>query len=230
MANNTKTLRHVGFIMDGNGRWAKSKGKSRNYGHIEGSNRVEEIVTACFSMGIECVSLYAFSTENWARPKEEVDKILGILKTFLTKHKKALLKNQVRLVVSGDKTKLPLDVQLKISDVESITSKFSGRTLNVAVNYGGRQDIVNAVNSLISKGETTVTEQSLNSMLYTGELPEIDLVIRTSGEQRLSNFFIWQTAYAELYFTEVLWPDFSKEELEKAVKWYYTRERRFRNV
>lgn len=225
-----KTPRHIGFIMDGNGRWAKKQNKPRNFGHVKGADRVDEIVSACFERGVECVSLYAFSTENWQRPKEEVDKIIAILKKFLTVYINKLIKNKIRIIFSGDVSVLPSDVYaLILKDVEQ-TAHFKDRTLNIAVNYGGRQEILKAVNELINSNVNSVSESEFSSHLYTSGLPDIDLVVRTSGEQRISNFFIWQIAYSELYYTDVLWPDFDTQELDKALTWYSLRNRRFGKI
>ncbi len=221
---------HVGFIMDGNGRWAKQRNKPRNFGHKKGADRVEEIVSASFSYGVKCVSLYAFSTENWSRPKEEVDKILEILSKFLNKYLKTLLKNQIKLVVSGDLSRLPLDLQKSIKERIEITSSFEDRILNIAINYGSKQEITQAVNALLKSGKTEIAESDIENNLYTKGLPDVDLVVRTSGEQRLSNFFLWQCAYAEFYFTDVMWPDFNESELLKAFNWFNDRDRRFGKV
>lgn len=217
---------HIGFIMDGNGRWAKKQGKPRNYGHQKGADKVEDVVTWCFEAGVKYVSLYAFSCENWGRPKEEVDKIISLLVKFLKKYTKTLIKNEIRLVVSGDISVFDSDIIESIKKAEELTSHFKERTLNIAINYGGRQEIVSAVNNLIDKGEA-VSIESLSNQLAVRGIPDIDLVVRTSGEIRISNFYLWQIAYAELYFTDVLWPDFSKEEFENALIWYSNRNRRF---
>lgn len=226
MVENIIIPNHVGFIMDGNGRWAKKQGKPRNYGHVKGADKVEEVVSWSFEAGIKVVTLYAFSSENWGRPKEEVDKILDLLVKFLNKYSSSLVKNQIRLVVSGDVTGLSDTLQKAIKSVEEKTSKFLDRTLNIALNYGGRQEIVTASNNLIKKG-VEITEKTLTEELSTRGIPDIDLVIRTSGEQRISNFYLWQIAYAELYFTEVLWPELDKNEFDKALSWYSSRNRRF---
>jgi undecaprenyl diphosphate synthase len=226
MVENIIIPNHVGFIMDGNGRWAKKQGKPRNYGHVKGADKVEEVVSWSFEAGIKVVTLYAFSSENWGRPKEEVDKILDLLVKFLNKYSSSLVKNQIRLVVSGDVTVLSDTLQKAIKSVEEKTSKFLDRTLNIALNYGGRQEIVTASNNLIKKG-VEITEKTLTEELSTRGIPDIDLVIRTSGEQRVSNFYLWQIAYAELYFTEVLWPELDKNEFDKALSWYSSRNRRF---
>lgn len=218
--------RHVGFIMDGNGRWAKKQGKPRNFGHIKGADKVEEVVNWCFNEGVKCVTLYAFSSENWGRPKEEVDKILELLVKFLKKYLTSLIKNEIRLVVSGDLSPLSDELKKAIKNAEDKTASFSGHTLNIALSYGGRQEIVCAVNNLIEKGEK-ITENSLSLELSKRGIPDLDLVVRTSGEQRVSNFYLWQIAYAELYFTDALWPEFTKEEFDKAINWYTSRNRRF---
>lgn len=226
MQENKIIPRHVGFIMDGNGRWAKKQGKPRNYGHTKGADKVEEVVAWSFEAGIKVVTLYAFSSENWGRPKEEVDKILELLVKFLKKYSNSLVKNQIRLVVSGDITVLDKNLQDEIIKVEEKTSKFLDKTLNIALNYGGRQEIVTATNNLIKKG-VEITEASLSEELSKRNIPDMDLVIRTSGEQRISNFYLWQIAYAELYFTEALWPELDKNEFDKALNWYLGRNRRF---
>ncbi len=225
-----KIPRHIGFIMDGNGRWAKQRNKPRNFGHIHGSNRIDEVVTACLDAGVECVSLYAFSTENWARPKEEVDKIFDILYKFLNQYGKKLMANKVRLKISGDYSKFPKKIIDLIEKRLEETKNFENRILNIAINYGSKQEILMAVNNLIKSGKEVITESDFSSALYTKDLPDIDLVVRTSGEQRVSNFFLWQIAYAELYFTPVLWPDFDKNELMKAIEWYSSRDRRYGKV
>ncbi len=218
--------RHVGFIMDGNGRWAKQRNKPRNFGHKKGAENVEKVVSACFKLGVECISLYAFSTENWARPEKEVNAIMDLLQKFLVKYKKTLLSNEIRLIVSGDRSRLSDALSEKIADVETITSSFS-KILNIAINYGAKQEIISAVNNILKDGLTSVSEEDFEKYLYTKDIPPIDLVVRTSGEQRISNFFLWQSAYAEFYFTDVLWPDFSEEEVKKAIDSYALRNRRF---
>ena len=222
--------RHVGIIMDGNGRWAKQRGKPRSYGHKKGADVIDEVVTACFERGADAVSLYAFSTENWARPKEEVDAIFGLLGILIDKKLAKLIKNEVKLIISGDISSLPESLRKKCSNAVQKSGKFKGKVLNVALNYGSRAEITRAVNVALGSGKTEITEEDISAGLYTAGLPDIDLVIRTSGEMRLSNFFLWQCAYAEFYFTDVLWPDFHKEELDKAFEWYSHRKRRFGGV
>lgn len=222
--------RHVGIIMDGNGRWAKLRGKPRSYGHKKGADIIDEVVSACFDGGTEVVSLYAFSTENWVRPKEEIETIFGLLGILLDKKFSRLVKQRVRLIISGDITPLPEKLRVKCLNAIEKTKDFTGRTLNVALNYGSRTEITRACNLALRSGKTEITEEDVAANLYTAGLPDIDLVIRTSGEMRLSNFFLWQCAYAEFYFTDVLWPDFHKDELEKAFEWFSHRKRRFGGV
>ncbi len=226
---NAPVPRHVGFIMDGNGRWAKKRNKPRTFGHKKGADVIEEIVSDCFGCGVEAVSLYAFSTENWSRPKEEIDEIFSLLKKFLKKYSGKLIKEKIRLIISGDTERLTGGLKEECLLRVKETSGFTGHTLNIAINYGGRAEIVRAANALKGKsGE--ITEEDISGALYTAGLPDPDLIVRTSGEQRLSNFLLWQSAYAELYFTDTLWPDFKKDELTKAFLWYAERRRRFGGV
>ena len=220
---------HVGFIMDGNGRWAKKRGLPRNLGHVKGADNVEGVVSYCFEKGVECVTLYAFSTENWGRPQEEVSKIMDLFKTFLVKYTKTLVGNQIRLKISGDRKGLSEDINKLIDEKEELTKNYK-KVLNIAINYGSRQELTNAINVLIKSGKDCVTEEDVNGALYTAGLPDIDLIVRTSGESRLSNFFLWQSAYAELYFTNVLWPDFSNKDIDDAFSWFEKRNRRFGKI
>ena len=229
MAEEKKVPRHIGFIMDGNGRWAKLRGKSRRYGHKKGADVIEEVVSACFDEGVEAVSLYAFSTENWSRPKEEIDTIFDLLEKFLRRYENKLVNERIRLIISGDLSEISEKLRNRSISVMKNTERFVGKTLNIAINYGGRAEIVRAAKLLSETGEP-ITEENLAGRLYTTGLPDIDLVVRTSGESRLSNFFLWQCAYAELYFTDVLWPDFKTEELKKALDWFAGRKRRFGNI
>lgn len=229
MAEEKKVPRHIGFIMDGNGRWAKLRGKSRSYGHKKGADVIEEVVSACFFEGVEAVSLYAFSTENWSRPKEEIDTIFDLLEKFLRRYENKLVNERIRLIISGDLSEISEKLRNRSISVMKNTERFVGKTLNIAINYGGRAEIVRAAKLLAEAGEP-ITEENLAGRLYTAGLPDIDLVVRTSGESRLSNFFLWQCAYAELYFTDVLWPDFGSEELKKALEWFAGRKRRFGNI
>ena len=230
MHNANKVPRHIGFIMDGNGRWAKERLLPRTHGHVKGANNVEKIVDHCFKKGVEVVSLYAFSTENWQRPEKEVNKIFSILENFLNKYIVKLKKHEIRLMFSGDLSKLsPALQELCLKRVEE-TKYFGNGIVNIALNYGSRQEIIKACNDLLKEGKTEITEKDFEKKLYTHGLPDIDLVVRTSGEQRLSNFFLYQSSYAELYFAECMWPDFSKKQLDEALKWYAHRHRRFGEV
>ncbi len=222
--------KHIAFIMDGNGRWAKEKGKPRTFGHQKGSAVIRKLVEDCFKKGIEVVSLYAFSTENWSRPQEEIDKIFSLLRKFIDKYSGAMVKNKAKLVVSGDLSRLPDDLRESVLRVEKLTEEFSDHVLNIAINYGARAEIVRAVQKIIKENVTTVTEQSFSDYLYTAGLPDVDMIVRTSGEKRISNFLLYQSAYAELYFTDTLWPDFNVKELEKALEWFNGRKRRYGNV
>ena len=220
---------HVGIIMAGNGRWAQMRGKKRSFGHSAGSKNVDRIVTHAFNSGIKTLTLYAFSSENWARPKEEVDALMHLLKIYFNKFIKKVLKNKVRLSVMGDIDMLSPDLkELIIADMEK-SKGFTEHTLNIAINYGARQEIVYAVNKLIKNGEE-VTVDSISKELYTAPFGEPDLIIRTGGEYRLSNFMLYQGAYSELYFTDVLWPDFDETELDKAIESFKNRKRRFGKV
>ena len=229
MQENLLIPRHVGFIMDGNGRWAKQRNKPRNFGHKKGAENVEKVVSACFKLGVECISLYAFSTENWSRPQQEVDAIMDLLEKFLVKYKKTLITNEIKLVISGDRSRLSESLNEKIDSVERETASYS-KILNIAINYGAKQEILTAVNNILKDNLSSVDESVFESYLYTKDIPPIDLIVRTSGEQRISNFFLWQSAYAEFYFTDVFWPDFNEEEVKKALDSYALRNRRFGKI
>ena len=229
MADKEKKLRHVGFIMDGNGRWAKERNKPRTFGHKKGADTIIDVLEECFSNGVEVVSLYAFSTENWSRPKEEVDTIFDLLGTFLKKYSKKLFETKARLVISGDLTPVSKELRERSEKLMADTAHFTEHVLNIALNYGSKTELVRAFNLLKGK-EGEITEEDVSKALYTADLPDIDLVVRTSGEMRLSNFFLWQCAYAEFYFTDVLWPDFNKEQTKKAIEWFYGRKRRFGGI
>lgn len=226
MENGKRVPRHVGFIMDGNGRWAKAKNKPRNYGHKKGADVIEEIVSHSFDEGVEAVSLYAFSTENWSRPKEEVDAIFDLLDKFLKRYTSKLIDEGIRLVISGDLAPVSESLRIRSLAIVEKTAAFSGKVLNIAINYGSRAELTRAA-ALVAESGEPMTEENISRRLYTAGLPDIDLVVRTSGELRLSNFFLWQCAYAEFYFTDVLWPDFKKAELDKALEWFSGRKRRY---
>lgn len=220
---------HVGIIMDGNGRWATMRGKKRSYGHNKGSANVDRIVTHAFDSGIKTLTLYAFSSENWARPKEEVDELMRLLKVYFKKFIKKVLKNNVRLFVMGDLSRLEPELREIIEKDMAETAMFSDHVLNIALNYGGRQEIVYAVKKLLDSGKE-ITVENISSALYTAPFGEPDLIIRTGGEYRTSNFMVYQGAYSELYFTDVLWPDFDEKELDKAIEEYSLRDRRFGKI
>lgn len=226
---NVKIPSHVGIIMDGNGRWAEARGKNRSYGHKKGSDNVERITEYAFNRGVKTLTLYAFSAENWARPKQEVDELMKLLEAYFKKFIKKILKNGIRLNVSGDVTALSAKLQKIIKECTEKSKVNDGHVLNLAVNYGGRQEIVRAVNELIKRGEA-VTEKSISDNLYTAPFGEPDLIIRTGGEIRLSNFLLYQGAYAELYFTDVLWPDFNESDLDAALSSFGERKRRYGKI
>ena len=228
--------RHIAFIMDGNGRWAKRRGLSRSFGHVEGSRQLKEIVKACYNLHISCVSVYAFSTENWVRPKEEVDQLMKLLLEYLRGALEDLEDRKVRIRIIGSREGLPLEILQEIDHVEASTSHFSDMDFLICINYGGRQELVQAVRQITSKVAAgtlsldTVDEACIASHLYTAGLPDPDLLIRTSGEQRLSNYMPWQTAYTEFLFPEVLWPDFRATHLQQALQTYAGRNRRFGGI
>lgn len=237
MENTTKPVpRHVAIILDGNGRWAKKRMLPRNAGHAAGSKNVEKICEAAWNMGIEYVTMYAFSTENWSRPKEEVDALMKLLHSYLKDCLKTSKKNNMQVRVIGDITRLEPDLQEKIRELEEVSAQNTGLHFQVALNYGSRDEITRAVKRMaqdVREGSLepdAVTEDTISDYLDTKGIPDPDLMIRTSGEQRLSNYLLWQLAYAEFYFTDVLWPDFDKKELEKAVEFYQSRDRRFGGV
>lgn len=225
--------RHVAIILDGNGRWAKSKGMPRNYGHVQGAKTVEVICEEAYRMGIRYLTVYAFSTENWSRPREEVDALMKLLRNYMKTCLATAKKNRMCVRVLGDKTGLDEDIRSRIAQLEESTKDNDGLHFQIALNYGGRDEIIRAVKIVAqraAKGELDsdeVTEDYLSELLDTRGLPEPDLLIRTCNEQRISNFLLWQLAYTEFYFTPVAWPDFTKEELVKAVEAYNHRDRKF---
>lgn len=225
----SKIPAHVGIIMDGNGRWAEARGKKRAFGHKAGAKNVDRVVTHAFARGVKTLSLYAFSSENWLRPKEEVEELMKLLETYFKKFIGKIVKNDVRLNVMGDVSALTENLREIIKKDEEESRKNEGHVLNIAINYGGRQEVVYAVKKLLEKGEE-ITEKSISENLYTAEFGEPDLIIRTGGDIRLSNFMLYQGAYSELYFTDVLWPDFDEEEVDKALASFATRKRRFGKV
>lgn len=229
MKSHVKSLRHVAIIMDGNGRWAKSQGKSRLFGHRRGTENVKSIIEECISQKIPYLTIYAFSTENWRRPQEEVSGLMNLLRFYLKNEIKTFKKQGVSLRMIGERGRLDKDIQELIIHAEEETKDNSILTLQVALNYGSREEITEAFRRMKEAGveASQITEEKIEEFLYTAGIPDPDLFIRTSGEQRLSNFLLWQSAYAELYFTEIFWPDFSKQEFQKALSVYSDRERRF---
>ncbi len=222
-------LQHIAFIMDGNGRWAKKRGMPRTYGHAVGAKVFQKIIEYCGSVGIRAVTVYAFSTENWRRPKEEVDTIMSLFTDYLGEAEKNWRKKDIQLHFLGSKEVFPSDVRERMERLEA-ESADRHQILNIAVNYGGRDDIVHAVNTLLAEGKREITEEDITSRLYTKDSPAPDLIVRTGAEQRLSNFLLWEAAYAELYFTEVLWPDFDEKQVNLCIEEFYHRKRRFGGV
>ncbi len=229
----TNLPKHLAIIMDGNGRWAKNQGLLRTLGHESGTKSVKEIIKSSAKLGIENLTLYAFSTENWNRPKVEVDTLMKILIRSLKKELKTLQDNNIRLNTIGNLEKLPKTAQNELLGVIEKTKTNSRMVLTLALSYGSREEIVNAVRNISNKVKNniisldSIDDSIINEHLYTRNLPEVDLLIRTSGEHRISNFLLWQIAYAELYFTDVLWPDFKEQDLYEAIISYQKRERRF---
>ena len=231
---NTDNLpKHLAIIMDGNGRWAKNQGLLRAIGHENGTKSVKVTVEACAKLGIENLTLYAFSTENWNRPKLEVDLLMKLLINSLKKELATLVKNNIKLNSIGNLENLPKSVQKELIEVIEKTKNNTRMTLTLALSYGSREEIINAVKIISDKVKNniisidSIDDSILNKHLYTHNLPDVDLLIRTSGEHRISNFLLWQIAYAELYFTDVLWPDFKEKDLHEAIISYQKRERRF---
>ena len=229
----TRLPKHLAIIMDGNGRWAKQQGLLRALGHESGTKSVKVIIEASAKLGIEFLTLYAFSTENWNRPKLEVETLMRVLINSLKKELTTLQKNNIKLSAIGNLEQLPKSAQKELLDVIEKTKNNTKMTLTLALSYGSRDEIVNAVRNICSKVKNniisidTIDDSIINEHLYTQNLPDVDLLIRTSGEHRISNFLLWQIAYAELYFTDVLWPDFTEEHLYEAIISYQKRERRF---
>ncbi len=230
MENLYRIPSHVAIIMDGNGRWAKRRGLPRVYGHREGAKRVEDILEISNKVGIKWLSVFAFSTENWARPKEEVDAIMSLLVEYINKKIPYLIENNIRLRFMGRINELPDMIRKSVEEGEKATADCPGMNFVVALNYSGKAEIVDAVNKALKEGKKEISEKDFRRFLYIPEMPDPDLLIRTSGEERISNFMLWQTAYTEFYFTETLWPDFSQDEFIKALYEYQSRERRFGKV
>lgn len=233
--NDLKIPQHVAIILDGNGRWAKSKGMPRNYGHMQGSKNVEIICEEAYKMGINYLTVYAFSTENWARPKDEVDALMKLLRNYMKTCLKTAEKNRMCVRIIGDKSGIPDDIVDTINKLEEATKNNDGLHFQVALNYGSQDEMLRAMNNILKDTqngvrEGKITKEEFETYLDTKGIPAPDLLIRTSGEQRLSNFLLWQLAYSEFYFTQKHWPDFTKEELLKAVEAYNKRNRRFGKI
>ncbi|MDD3765646.1 MAG: isoprenyl transferase [Eubacteriales bacterium] len=224
--------RHIGIIMDGNGRWAKKRGMPRALGHRAGANTLKTIATFCDEIGIEALTVYAFSTENWKRPKGEVDNLISLLAEYLSKAEEELGGKNVVIKVIGDLKPFSDDLRRLIFETEELTKNNTGMTLNIALNYGGRAEILSAVKSIIKSGIPAdgLEEKHIDEYLYTKGNPPVDLIIRPSGEMRLSNFLLWQCAYAELWYSDVLWPDFTTKHMLEAISDYQKRNRRYGGV
>ena len=228
--------RHIAVILDGNGRWAKAKGMPRNYGHMQGAKVAEDMCEIMWNKGVEYYTVYAFSTENWSRPDDEVKLLMKILRDYMKKSIKKSNKNNVKVRVIGDKSRLPEDVVAAINELEEATKTNTGLKFTIAINYGSRDEIRRGITKLanqVKNGEIEpedITEEMIGQSLDTYDMPDPDLLIRTSGEQRISNYLLWQIAYSEFYFADVCWPDFSEAELDKAIEAYNNRNRRFGKV
>ena len=231
-----KIPNHVAVILDGNGRWAKKRLMPRNYGHMQGAKTVEKICSEAWNMGIKYLTVYAFSTENWKRPQDEVDALMKLLSKYLDDFKKRSDTEDMRLRIIGDKTGLNDEIRAKIAELEEYTKDNQGLNFTIAINYGSRDEMVRAMKKValdVKEGKISpedISEDMFENYLDTIGIPDPDLLIRTSGEQRLSNYLLWQLAYTEFYFTDVLWPDFSREDLEQAVIAYNKRDRRFGKI
>ena len=231
--NPEKMPKHIAIIMDGNGRWATKRSLPRKAGHKAGAEALEKIIYAAKELGLEHLTVYAFSTENWKRSEEEVGAIMDILRFYLKNYFKKFVKDDIRMHVIGDKTRLDQDIQDAIEEIEALSKEKQGMTVHIALNYGGRDELRRAVGKIaqdVAEGKLAaadVTEDVITNALDTAGTPDPELLIRTSGEERISNFLLWQIAYSEFYFSEMLWPDFNKTELQKAIYYYQNRERRF---
>ena len=222
-------LRHIAFIMDGNGRWAQRKGMPREYGHSHGAATFKKIGRYCESIGLQFMTVYAFSTENWKRPQKEVDTIMKIFDSYIEECFSEMEEDNVHFRFIGNLEIFPKDLQEKMNRIDRETSH-KPFILNIAVNYGGREEIVHACNELIKQGKTEVTEEDICKNIYTACCPDPDLIVRTGGDLRTSNFLLWQSAYAEYYFTDILWPDLKSEDVDRAVAEFYSRKRRYGGV
>ena len=236
MDQNLKIPQHIAIIADGNGRWAKSRGLPRYVGHTNGAKAVQRTIIACKDLGVKILTVYCFSTENWNRPKDEVDFLMNLFYKYLTRKPDNLIKNKIKVHILGDKSRFSKNIQDAMEKLENLTKDFSDFTLNVVLNYGGHQEIVFATKSIINDikagkiKETDINENLFESYLYTAGQPNPDLIIRTSGEQRLSGFLSWQSSYTEFYFPKIHFPDFNKRQVELAIEEYTKRDRRYGKV
>ena len=232
----SRVPKHIGIIMDGNGRWAKRRGLPRRAGHKAGADNLERICDYCNSIGVKALTVYAFSTENWNRPKDEVDALMELLYNYLLTVEEKFKNRNMKLQISGDIAPLSQKIKDAIVHAEEVTSSGDGLVLNIALNYGGRAEIVNAARlaaAAVSERQITVediTEEYFGGIMYTSNLPEVDLIIRPSGEKRLSNFLLWQAAYAEFWYSDICWPDFTNKDMEQAIIDYQNRDRRFGRI
>jgi len=222
--------RHIAIIMDGNGTWAKKRGLPRNYGHRQGAVALRNIMLHASKLGVEYLTVFAFSTENWKRPKEEVEYLMSLPREFLSEHENEMILEKIRLRWVGSRERLSQDLIKEIEDLEERTKDNQGLVFTIAFNYGGKDEIITAVNDAIKAGKESIGEKEFEEHLSSHFLPDVDLLIRTSNQQRISNFLLWKLAYAELYFTKTLWPDFKPRDLEEAIREYQRRERRFGGI
>lgn len=223
-------LKHIAFIMDGNGRWAKKRHLPRELGHKAGAEVFDKIVNYCYDIGISAVTVYAFSTENWKRPQKEIDAIFNLFSYYIDHYVEKMRNKKVRFVFIGDRTPFSDSLKKRMSDIEKSTEPNSQMILFVGINYGGRNEICHAVNELIAQGKTNITEEDISNNVYTHVYSDPDLIVRTGGEYRLSNFLIWQSAYSELYFTDTLWPDMTGADVDLAIEEFKKRDRRYGGV
>lgn len=221
-------IKHIAFIMDGNGRWAKKRGMPREYGHKAGAKTFERVLDRCNERGIQAATFYVFSTENWKRSEREVNALMKLLEDYLSECEKQIRddKRNIRFIFLGDKTPFYPHLRRKMEDIEKI-SAHNTRIVNLAINYGGRSELTYAFNALAKEEKKQITEEDISRSLYTKESPELDMIVRTGGDLRISNFLLWQAAYAELYFTDKLWPDFSAEDVDEVIEDFKRRQRRF---
>ena len=227
----TCSINHIAFIMDGNGRWANKRGLPREFGHKKGAQTFKKVLEYCGELGIKATTFYVFSTENWKRPQKEVDALMKLLDEYLDECRENLLKkyDDIRFIFLGDKAPFSPALREKMERIEEDT-KNNPRIINLAINYGGRDEIVHAFNKLIAQGYRKITEDDISGAIYTSDSPPVDMIVRTGGDVRISNFLLWDSAYAELYFVDKLWPDFGKKDIDKVVKEFEGRNRRFGGV